>query len=127
MLRFAATMIDQALVRGFQVGMALAGPDGPSVFPPAMGIGARTSLLDALADVSDADAEMIHQVVEAIPASAIHNAQTFLLTEDRKSITPATLVSLGQSARHLEVIGASDLDGIFEDNPLVQPREQTCP
>jgi len=127
MLRFAATLIDQALVRGFQVGMALAGEDGPRVIPPAMGIGARTELLDALADVSNAGQIPIHRVVEAIPVSAVHNAQTFLLTEERKSISPAVLASLGRSARHMEVVGAMDLDGMFEDNPLVQPQETPCP
>jgi uncharacterized protein (DUF58 family) len=126
-LRFTATMIDQALVRGFQVGMALAGEDGPVVFPPAMGIGARTGLLDALADVSSAEQIPIRRVIEAIPVSAVHNAQTFLLTEDRGSISPAVLASLGRSARHLEIVAATDLDGLFEDNPLIHPQEQPCP
>ncbi|MBN1941861.1 MAG: DUF58 domain-containing protein [Phycisphaerae bacterium] len=127
MLRFAATLIDQALMRGFQVGMAMAGADGPRVFSPAMGVGARTGLLDALADVSGEEQTPFRRVVEAIPVSAVHNAQTFLLTEDRESISPAVLVNLGRSARHLEVIGPTDLDGIFEDHPLVQPRETPCP
>ncbi|MBN1553185.1 MAG: DUF58 domain-containing protein [Phycisphaerae bacterium] len=127
LLRLAATMIDQALMRGFQVGLAIAGAKGPEVFPPAMGIGARISLLDALANVSDAEPVAFHRVVEAIPASAVHNAQTFLLTEAREGISPAVLAGLGRSARHLEVIAAVDLEGVFEDNPLVRTREEKCP
>lgn len=127
LLRFAATLIDQALVRGFQVGMALAGAEGPRVIPPSMGIGVRTDLLDALADVSGGKPVPIQSVVDAIPAGAVHKSQTFFLTEDRKSITPATLAGLGRSARHLEIIAAADLDGVFEDNPLVHSREASCP
>ncbi len=127
LLRFAATLIDEALLRGFQVGMALATTAGVKVFPPAMGIGARTDLLDALADVSNKQKIPMRDVVDAIPASAVHKAQTFLLTEDRKSIHPETLAQLGRSARHLELIGAGDLEHLFEDNPLVHTREDSCP
>ncbi len=49
LLRFAATMIDHALGRGYQVGMALAGTGEMKFLAPKSGVGTRCDLLDALA------------------------------------------------------------------------------
>lgn len=126
LLRFAATLIDEALGRGYQAGLALGTASGPRVLLPAAGVAARIHLLDALADVSDADNIPLRTVVEAIPLSAVRNAQTILLTEAKESLPPMVQANLAQSARHLEIVSPAELEFLFEDHPLIHPREAPC-
>jgi uncharacterized protein (DUF58 family) len=49
LISFAATLIDSAIHREFQVGLALGDAGGMKLYPPRGGRGQRTALLDALA------------------------------------------------------------------------------
>ncbi len=126
-LRFSATLIDLALHRGFQVGLALAGPDGPRILSPAGGLGARCDLLDALAEVRDPIATGIDAVTDAIPPAAVRSAQVMLLSEAKETIDRGRIIRLTRSARHLSVLGPTELDELFVDHPLLRREVSSCP
>jgi uncharacterized protein (DUF58 family) len=118
MLRFAATLIDHAQVRGFQVGLGLAGRDQVQIFPPSTSVDARTDMLDALADVADPACGPLNDVLEELPPPLLRSAQVLLLSPRPEAIEPYPLLRIGESSRHLEVIHAGDLDPLFDDNPV---------
>ncbi len=118
LLRFAATVIDHAMGRGYQVGMALAGTDEMKFLAPKSGVGTRCDLLDALADVRDPITITIEQLILRLPLVSLRNAQVLLISSTREQIDPNQLMQLASASRHLRILGANELDAVFEDNPL---------
>ena len=116
LLRFAATLLDYALGRGYKVGLALADNSGPLYKSPDSGIGARFDLLDILANVHDPQTD-IEQIIASFPRRELRDAQTILICPDPTEIDPLILAQLAGRCRHFMALGKKELDLIFVDNP----------
>jgi uncharacterized protein (DUF58 family) len=116
-LRAAATLLDHALSSGYQVGLAVAGPDGSFAAAPAEGSAQRSRLLDALAAVDDSTTGPLDDVVTAIPHSHVARAQVLVLAPQANRLSPAAHARLGQRGQHLDVVDSALLDRLFEDHP----------
>ncbi len=120
MLRFAATLIDRAFARGYQVAMALARESGPVVFTPRAGRGQRTRLLDALADVDANPTHRLTATIGSIERAMLKNSQVFVLSPEASSPDEQAVASLGGAGRHVEVVSGDRLDAFFADAPVGQ-------
>ncbi len=119
MFRFAATLIDHGLGRGYKVGLAMAAAEGNvCVIPPATGIGARCDLLDELAKVDDPQIGLEH-VISEIPLNFLSDASTILACPDTGKINPLQLTKLAGQCRTLITLGHLELGSRFIDNPHV--------
>jgi uncharacterized protein (DUF58 family) len=125
-LRFAATLIDLALHRGYQVGLALAYRDKVAVHPPAAGRGHRTALLDALADVDDNRARRIDETIQHLRRGLLRQAQVIVVTSSG-GLDAGSSAAVGASCRHLTVLGEDQLDRVFQDDPLCAAEDLPCP
>jgi len=121
-IRFAATLIDHAFARGYQVGAALAGADGVVVHPPGAGRGARRTLLDALAEVDRNTTHSLDETLGRIPRWALADAQVIVIASGGRGFDVAALRA---ACRHLTVIDADDIVNVFEDSPLAS-KEAPC-
>jgi len=130
-IRFAATLIDYAFARGYQVGLALAQSSGVVVHPPAAGRGHRTTLLDALADVDDNTTRKVEQTIAKLRRDALGQSQAILITEQPRRLADDAVAALRAACRHLTIIGADRLAEVFEDDPLAggqtDSQEAPCP
>jgi uncharacterized protein (DUF58 family) len=124
-LRFAATLIDDACRRGYQVGLAAGTPGGAGIFPPAAGRGPRRDVLDALADVHDTVRMTPDEVIAAIPPETLINAQCVLLLEKRDDVSALRAGQLKLASRNLQVLCDEDLHSLFDDNPAVARKEDS--
>jgi uncharacterized protein (DUF58 family) len=121
MLRFAATVIDYAFSRGYQVGLALGHSGGVRVLAPAGGRGQRRDLLDALADVALDSPHTLTDTLSHLRRSQLRQAQVVLLAARRSSVKETPLLPVRLACRHLRVINEDDLEGFFDDDPLAVP------
>ena len=120
LLRFAATIIDHAMARGYQVGMALGSGGEMKYLAPKNGVGIRCDLLDALSDVRNPITLTIDQLISQVPLASIRNAQVMLISPTLEQIDSNLLTQLTGACRHLRILGANKLDAVFEDNPLAR-------
>ncbi len=118
LLRFTATVIDHALGRGYQVGMALAGQTGIKFLAPKSSVGARCDMLDALSDVRDPITITVDQLISQLPPGPLRSAQAMLISPAREKIDPNRLVQLSSVCRCLRILAPDELGAVFEDNPL---------
>jgi len=119
LLRFAATIIDSALGRGYQVGLGMQCGDGIKIISPGMGVGKRIDLLDALAEVDDADTTAFNEVLAKIPAKCLVNAHAMLVSNHPKKVSADRMTELRVRSRCMELLGPEKLRQIFEDHPSV--------
>ncbi len=122
MIRFAGTLIEHALSRGYQVGLALGCGGRPRAYPPAAGRGQMHLLLTALADIDDTTALPLENVVAALRRRSLEEAQVVLVTA--RSGRGRGLPSLRSICRNLSVVTREDLPGVFEDDPLAAATEE---
>lgn len=115
-LRFAATLVEYAFFRGYQVGMALAYSGGPRVFRPAGGRGQRHQLLDALADVDTHTSRPLGETLAALGPRDLTEAQVVAVTGDTQAGGGLTAVRF--ACRHLTVIPPGAVEQYFEDEPV---------
>jgi len=113
-LRFAATLIDHAFVRGYEVGLALATGSGPHVHAPASGRGQRNCLLDALSDVDVNTTVTMDGVLARVPCRQLRQSQVIVVTP-RADLPPAALLNVRRACRHLAVIGSDRMGEAFQD------------
>ncbi len=118
LLRFAATLIDNTLGRGYQVGMALADEKGPCIISPSAGVGARCELLDILANVRDPRIGL-ETIIPAIPPRDLRDAQTILVCPDPGKMNQLQLARLASRCKNFTALGHKELGSIFVDNPHV--------
>jgi uncharacterized protein (DUF58 family) len=120
-IRFAGTLIEHALARGYQVGLALSRGGKPIARPPAAGRGQMHLLLTALADVDDVPAPPLAGVVAALKRRWLQESQVVLVAS-RGSVESA-LRPLRSACRNYSVVSDGDLPGVFEDDPLAAAGE----
>jgi uncharacterized protein (DUF58 family) len=118
LIRLAATLVDHAQNRGYQVGLALALPTGPTVFSPSNSVDQRCAMLDALAEAGPDPCELA-EVLRAIRRPVLSNAQTLLLSPRPDRADRSKLAHLAEASRHLEVLQPHAVEAVFEDNPLL--------
>jgi uncharacterized protein (DUF58 family) len=123
-LRFAATLIDEAFNRGYQVGLALSGGKGPGVWSVGGSAAHRAALLDALADVDVNESFGLDQTVAALRPGQLRQAQVIMVTLADDAAASLNLHAIRGSCRHLLVLGESQLGAVFEDAPPPQPAKE---
>ena len=116
MIRFAATLIDHAFHREYQVGMALAYQGRVALFAPAGDEDHRVALLDALADVGDNASRSISETALQVPRRMIRQAQVIAVTADG-NLDSDGAAHLARAGRHLSVLTQGNLDRYFRDDP----------
>jgi len=116
LLRFAGTLIDHALARGYVVGLAIASGGKAQVLRPAEGRSQRSALLDTLAEVDESTWIPLSDVLAALRREQLRNAQVILIAPDSPWLHAAPIAALRAEARSLTVITDKHLDEVFEDN-----------
>jgi hypothetical protein len=119
LLRFAATLIDHAMQRGYRVGLALARDGDVRVLSPSEGRGQRSDLLDELALADDNRHTPLAETLARVPRAQLAKAEA-VVCGPAKSLEQAPLRALAARCRHLHVLSAAELPRIFQDNPLEQ-------
>jgi len=120
-LSFAATLIDHAFVRGYQVGLALGSGSRCVVLPPGGALAKRTSLLDALAEAANTT-RRLSDVLAAIPRGAMHTSQVVVVTPSMSAAADA-LTRLRPCCRHVSVVDRDTLADFFTPAPPITPEE----
>jgi len=115
MLRFAATLVDHAFARGYQVALALSGADGACVLSPAGGRGHRRRLLDALATAETRRPCRLDAVVAGVRPRQVRDAQVVVVTGRAGRAAAALGPAFRAACRHVTVLSADRLDEVFED------------
>jgi uncharacterized protein (DUF58 family) len=121
-LRFAATLADHALIKGYLVGLALARSDGPRVLRPAAGRGQRRAVLDALADADAGGGIPLATTLGAVGRGHVRRAEVVIVTPD--AAKAPGLSGVRAACRHLTVIDAARMSQVFQDPPAA-PGEAT--
>jgi uncharacterized protein (DUF58 family) len=115
MLRFAATLIDHALARGYQVGLILSGADGSIVHSPGSGRGRRCAMLDALACVEADRSGPPGGASGHFADGRFRGARVVVLTPRRDRALAAAPPA---GTRQFTVVTADTLGRYFVDAPL---------
>jgi uncharacterized protein (DUF58 family) len=127
MIRFAGTLIDNALGRGYLVGLATAYSSGVAFHRPAPGRGQLCTLLDALADVDANSTRRIDETIAHVEPATVRSAIVVAvsLADDWRPGGPGKAVPFG--CRRLLVVSPRNLDDMFQDDPLAAeaPEEST--
>jgi len=118
MLRLAATLIDHAMTRGYQVGLAVADGEVAVAIPPAAGRAQLRALLDALARVDAHRHGSLADVLASLRPSWVHQAEVIVLRHDRPPAANGALRRLRATCSHLTCVsGTAAFKAVFEDNP----------
>jgi len=126
MIRFAATLIDHALGRDYQVALALAYADRIEVHPPAAGQGQQCLLLDALADIDANTRHRLRQTLDHVDAAALGSAVVAVICPDASRLSGLPLATLRARCRHMTVIAGDRLERVFDDDPLAAQEGEPC-
>ena len=116
-IRFAATAIDYALARGYQVALATAGGKGATVFRPAAGKGQLHSLMDALAELDENTSHDLSTVFANLSPGLFRNAHVLVITDDPLSCKGPAVWQVRSRSRDFMLVGGNQMDFYFQDNP----------
>jgi len=122
-LSFAATLIDHAYTRGYQVGLALACDTKTVVLTPGGALAKRTALLDALAGVDHNQHTTLQAVINAIPRGTMRKSQLVAVVDDAPAASEV-LSSLRGQCGHVTVIDRVLMPTIFDEPALPKPPTQ---
>jgi uncharacterized protein (DUF58 family) len=116
-IRFAATLVEDALADGYRVGMALACGEKVAVLSPGSRRTQRTRLLDALADVAPATPWRLADVLARLHSSLVREAHVVVvdLGAGEASSAGHALARLRRASRSLTVLAGGRLDEVFAD------------
>ena len=119
LLRLAATLVDHAMTRGYQVGLVLPADGGVCAIPPATGRAQLRGLLDALAEADANASGDLAETVAALRPDWLRHAQVMILSPvDDPAISAG---ALRRHAGHVMVLaGEQQIDAAFEDAPASQ-------
>ncbi len=112
-LRFATTLVDYALSRGYQAGLALSRSDGPDILDPGGGIGQLRNLLDAIALAEPSRTGSWSRTLQALSTRQLVGAQCVLVTAGPGRAVPTTALAAG--SLQVQVIQAETLPEVFAD------------
>jgi len=126
LLRFAATLIDYALARGYRVGLALADDAGPRILRPAEGRRQRSDLLDALAAADENLRTPLGDTLRRLPRGWLAKSELIVCGKGRH-LAAAPLGALRGVARNIQLITQEDLPRVFKDDPLAALEGEDAP
>ena len=115
LIRFAATLIENAFHREFQVGLAASYSDRTVALPPGAGRGQRTALLDVLAGIDENPERSFLQTVAAVPRRGFRDSHVVVIGADPQRL--AELTAIRSACRRLTVFTPPEIDELFEDDP----------
>jgi len=115
MIRFTATLVDYAISRDYQVGLALGDHGGPVIVPAQPGRGQLHKLLDCLA-LAQAGSHGLEQVVAGLHRGQLRYAQVVLVS-GTDELSAAVWIPLRKTCRHLTLVRPSTLGLLFDDSP----------
>ena len=115
LIRFAATLIEYAFHREYQVGLAVSYSDRSVSLPAGAGRGNRTALLDVLAEIDQNTDRSFSATLAALPRRLLRHSHVVVIGADRLRLEG--LVAMRTACRRLTVVAPDDLDGLFEDDP----------
>jgi uncharacterized protein (DUF58 family) len=113
MIRFTATLVDYAISRDYQVGLALGDHGGPVIVPAQPGRGQLHKLLDCLA-LAQAGSDGLEQVVAGLHRGQLRYAQVVLVS-GTDQLDAAVWAPLRKTCRHLTLVCPSTMGLLFED------------
>jgi uncharacterized protein (DUF58 family) len=116
LIRFAGTLIDYAVNRGYQVGLALAYSGGVKILRPAAGRGQHRLLLDALADIDVNTVHRFEHTLGRLNEFSLRDAVVVLAAERRERVLRLPLTGLRAHCQHLAALSGDRLSRTFEDN-----------
>jgi uncharacterized protein (DUF58 family) len=116
LLRLAATLVDHAFARGYQVGMALACGGRARSLAVSADNAHRTALLDALADVAPGESLGLETVLGALRRAPLRRSQVLLIAPSAPA-DGQSAQRLRSSARHFTLITDRDVEAVFADAP----------
>ncbi len=119
-IRFAATLIEDALAGGYRVGAALAYDARVVVVSPADRRTQKQRLLDALADIDDNAVHRLPDAIARLRPAWLRQAHVVVISaaEAEESLTPETLARLRRDSRNLTLAAGARIGGLFRDNEL---------
>jgi uncharacterized protein (DUF58 family) len=122
MIRFAGTLIDYALARGYLVGAALARSKGVEYHRPAPGRGQLRTLLDALADIEDAVERPLDEALARVePGVARGSVVAVLSADSAREPGGSARTAAPFDCRRFILVHNRNLEDFFEDDPLAEP------
>jgi uncharacterized protein (DUF58 family) len=127
MIRFAGTLIDHALSRGYLVGLALAHSRGVVLRRPAPGRGQLCSLLDALADVDANAARPLEETLACIDPMMVRSAIVVAVSLEEGWRPGAAGKPPPFGCRRLLVVNGRNIGEVFDDDPLACREGAPCP
>ncbi|MCD6304648.1 MAG: DUF58 domain-containing protein [Planctomycetes bacterium] len=116
-IRFAATVIEDALAAGYRVGAALACGDGVTVLPPGARRSQRRRLLDALADVDDDVACSLDATAAHLRAAWLRQAHVVVVAPSQRQLAGSGAGRILARARSVTFVSAGELDRVYSDEP----------
>jgi uncharacterized protein (DUF58 family) len=118
LLRFAATVIDHALSRGYRVGLLICVGGRARAISPSEGRAQRSDLLDALAEANDNLSVDLRALLGGLARGRLKQAQVLLVAPHSRELQAAPLGGVRAEARSLTVVTERDLPELFDDDPL---------
>jgi len=124
-IRFAATLIEEALAAGYRVGAAVAYGRKVVIVPPAERRSACQRLLDALADIDDNDARHLAETLAHLRQAWVRQAHVVVVSPARHvdEAGGQPLIRLRRSCRELTVVSGERLGEVFRDDPVAAAQE----
>lgn len=126
MIRFTATLIDHALGRDYQVGLALAYADRVKVYRPAAGRGQQCMLLDALSDIDANTRHPLRRTLEQLDAGGLGSALIVIISPSASRLSKLPVETLRGRCRHMTAIAGDRLEHVFDDDPLAAQEDDSC-
>jgi uncharacterized protein (DUF58 family) len=123
-LRFATTLLDYALSRGYQAGLTVGATNGPVIIEPSRGIGQLRSLLDAIALAETTGTGSWSRVLEALSSRQLAGAQCILLTAGPGR--GAAAGALAAASQQVQTIDAAALCDVFADAQIPENDQEAA-
>lgn len=124
-IRFAGTLMEDALATGYRVGAVLAYGGRPVVLAPADRRAQRQRLLDALADIDDRTACRLPDVLGRLRYTWLRHAHVVVVSgSDAPENLPAeSLMHLRRNCRSLSIVTGGRVSEVFRDDPAAARAE----
>lgn len=119
MIRFAATLVENAFRREYRVGLAAACSGRTVALPAGAGIGQRCAILDALACIDDNRDIALARIVADIPGRMLRYAQVIVIALDSARAERAG--ALRGCCGRLRLISPRDVDQLYQDDLPSEP------
>jgi len=118
-IRFAGTLMEDALAAGYRVGAALGHGDRPVVIAPADRRAQRQRLLDALADIDDRTTCRLSEIVGRLRHTWLRHAHVVVVggSDGGEPLPAEMLMRLRRNCRSLSTVAGDRVAEVFQDDP----------